>query len=138
MGCFLTKTLTQKRFFTAPPKKLYEFYMNKKLHALLTGDNAKISKKVGSNFSAFDGGIKGKILLLKPREMIVHTWRGCDWKKSEKDSIFILIFREVKKSVTELQMIHANIPEKYVKDIREGWNDYYWKKWREYINSNMR
>jgi hypothetical protein len=33
-------------------------------------------------------------------------------------------------------MIHANIPGKYVKDIREGWNEYYWKKWREYINSH--
>ena len=59
--------------------------------------------------------------------MIIQTWRGCDWKKSEKDSIFILKFKEIKKEVTELQMIHANMPEEYLKDIREGWNYYYWK-----------
>jgi hypothetical protein len=31
-------------------------------------------------------------------------------------------------------MVHANIPKRYVKGIKSGWNDFYWKPWKVYLS----
>ena len=74
-------TIKQKMKFDLPANKLFKFYMDEKMHAEITGDKAKISKEIGSNFSAGGKYIKGKMLHVKPNKMIVQTWRGSDWDK---------------------------------------------------------
>ncbi len=34
---------------------------------------------------------------------------------------------------TELEMIHANVPEHDADAVKKGWNDYYWSQWKAYI-----
>jgi len=34
-----------------------------------------------------------------------------------------------------IHMTHANIPDKQVAGIKSGWNDYYWKPWKELLAS---
>ncbi len=127
------KTLTQKVVFkNATPEQLYELYMDAKLHSLVTGAPAKITKKEGTTFSAHGNYIKGKNFHLKPGKLIVQSWRGTDWKKSDLDSIFMLQF-EKKGSDAVLNMVHANVPEDQADGIKSGWADYYWTPWKQHL-----
>ena len=62
-------TIKQKMKFDLPANKLFKFYMDEKMHAEITGDKAKISKEIGSNFSAGRKYIKGKMLCVKANKM---------------------------------------------------------------------
>jgi len=125
-------TIKQKVKFSLPPKKLYKFYMDSKLHTELIGSKAVVSSEAGSRFSAFGGDLKGKMLDAKNGKMIIQTWRASNWDKDVLDSILILIFNEIETG-TELEMIHANVPDFETTGVKEGWNSYYWKPWKAYI-----
>jgi hypothetical protein len=64
--------------------------------------------------------------------MIVQTWRGSNWKKSEGDSILILTFNKVSGG-GRINLVHANVPDRDYAGINRGWNKYYWKPWRAYL-----
>ena len=66
--------------------------------------------------------------------MIVQSWRSGDFKPGDLDSTFILQF-EKKGKDTLIHMVHANVPDHAYKGIKSGWNDYYWKPWKKYLNS---
>jgi len=125
-------TIKQKVKFSLPPNKLYRFYMDSKLHSELIGSKVVVSSEIGSNFSAFNGDLKGKMLYIKSNKIIAQTWRGHSWGKDQLDSILILVFNEA-ESGTELEMIHANVPEEEAEGIKKGWSEYYWTPWRNYI-----
>ncbi len=126
----MPKTITQKILFkNVSPKVLYELYINSKKHALSTGADAKIVAKTGGSFSAHDGYITGKILLLEKNKLIVQTWRGSDWDKEEENSIFILLI-EPKDKDSIVHVTHANLPEKHAASIDKGWHSFYWKPWK--------
>jgi len=92
----------------------------------------RVSSEPGSVFSAYGGDLRGKMLHVVRNKIIVQTWRGSDWDKKEMDSILTLVFNERDKG-TELEMVHTNVPERFAADIREGWNEYYWKPWKIHI-----
>ena len=127
------KTLTQKVVFkNTTPEELYEMYMDSKMHSMLTGDTAKITKKEGASYTAYGDYIKGKNLQLIPGKLIVQSWRGIDWKKSDMDSVFMLAL-EKKGNDAVLNMVHANIPDDQAEGIKDGWNDYYWTPWKAHL-----
>lgn len=127
------KTLTQKVLFKdTTPQQLYELYMDAKLHTAVTGDIAKITKKEGAAYSAFGSYISGKNLKLIPGKLIVQTWRGSDWKKSDLDSIFIIQLEKNGKDAI-LNMVHTNLPDDQAADIKSGWADYYWTSWKAHL-----
>jgi activator of HSP90 ATPase len=127
------KTLTQKVVFkNTTAEQLYDLYMDAKLHSLVTGDTAKITKKEGASFSAYGDYIEGKNLQLVPGKLIVQSWRGKDFKKSDMDSTFILQF-EKKGNDAILYMVHANVPDAEADGIKTGWTDFYWTPWKAYL-----
>lgn len=130
-------TIKQKITFPVSAKKLYDFYMKEDLHAEITGTKVRVEKVVGSAFSAGDGYIKGKILHLKPKRMIAQTWRGQDWNREDMDSILVLTFIQVDDHTTQLEMVHANVPEEQADGIRKSWHEHYWKPWKRYIARNI-
>ena len=50
-----TATIRQVHFMPAPPKKVYEAYMDAKKHAIFTGGKAAIDARVGGKFSVWGG-----------------------------------------------------------------------------------
>ena len=128
----MPKTIQQTVKFKVKPEKLYDIYMDSKMHSDAIGAPVKISKKVGGAFSSHGKYIIGKNLVLVPKKMIVQTWRGSDWTKKDLDSILTLTFNKVAGG-SELVMVHNNVPDKHAKGITGGWNDYYWKLWKLYV-----
>lgn len=120
-----TKTIKQGGMFAASPQRIYKILMDSKLHSKVTGDAAKISKKVGGKFSAFSGYATGKNLVLQSGKKIVQTWRASDWPKGATSKITFL-FKKAKNG-TKLMFTNQGVPEKFAKSIASGWKTYYWQ-----------
>ena len=66
-----TRTLEQTVTFKVSPTDVYEMIMDSRKHTSLSGEKAKISRKVGGSFTAWNGHISGFNLVLTPGEKIV-------------------------------------------------------------------
>ena len=128
----MSKIIQQTVTFSAPPDKLYDLYMNQKLHAAITGHPVTISRIAGTRFRAFGGMVLGKTLHVVPKRLIIQSWRGKDWKSEDIDSTLIIRFLP-DKAGGRFELTHVNVPEYDYNDVTEGWEKYYWKPWREYL-----
>jgi activator of HSP90 ATPase len=129
----MPKNIVQKVVFkNTTPKALYDLYMDAKKHSLVTAAPAKISAKVGAKFSAHGSYITGKNLQLIKDKLIVQSWRGSDWDKSDADSTFIIQLESKGKDVI-LEAFHINLPDKQAKSIDGGWYTFYWEPWKKYL-----
>ncbi len=129
----MAKTILQTVLFkNTTASILYNFYMDAKQHSLVTGAPAKIQKKEGARFSAYGNYCFGKNLQLVPGKLIVQSWIANDWDMAEPESTFILLF-EQKDNDAVVYMTHANVPEWQYKSIKQGWNEFYWKPWKQFL-----
>lgn len=128
----MVKTIVQQVKFKAAPEKLYDIYTDSKKHAAAVGSPAKVGKKPGSDFMAWDGYITGKILSTVPKSFVAQTWRASSWGKSDPDSFLILHFEKAKGG-SRLTMIHAGVPDNHYADLNSGWYESYWDLWKAYL-----
>lgn len=131
------KTIQQTVKFSVAPGKLFDIYLDSKKHAAAVKSQAAISRRVGGSFRIFGGALQGKNLAIVPKRMIVQTWRGSDWTRSEGDSILILTFGKVSGG-GRINLVHANVPERHYAGINRGWKKYYWTPWRAYLKRRRR
>jgi activator of HSP90 ATPase len=121
-------------YHNTTPAMLYELFMDSDKHSAATGAPAKISRKVGGKWSAFDGMICGKNLALFPSQMIVQTWRSTSWKKVDHDSILVVRFEKYHTGA-RVELAHIGVPEYDHKGVTQGWKKYYWEPWKKYLNA---
>ena len=124
-------------FAKVTPADLYELFMDSEKHSAATGGPAKISRKVGEKWSAFDGMIVGKNLALVPNRMIVQTWRSTAWKEADLDSILVVCFEKYYTGAA-VHLTHVRVPPYDRKGVTQGWVNYYWKPWKEYFKARKR
>src|SRR5262245_33755349 len=118
----------------APPEKLFDGYLNSRTHSAITGDKAVISAKANSRFSAFDGMLLGRTILVIPKRLIVQNWRSSGWKKSDPDSILVLAFSKGRRKGTgRIDLLHLDVPAHDFDGVTQGWRQYYWTPWRAYL-----
>jgi uncharacterized protein YndB with AHSA1/START domain len=131
----MPRTIAHTVTFASSPERLFDIYMAPAQHGAAIGSTATVSRKPGSPFAAFDGMLRGRMLAVVPKRLIVQTWRGSDWRKSEADSILILAFGKAGRG-GQITLVHANVPERHVAGISKGWRTYYWTRWREYLKGD--
>jgi activator of HSP90 ATPase len=131
----MTPAIQQRVTFRTSPKMLFEMYLDSKKHSAATGAPAKLSRKVGGNWTAHHDQIGGKNLLLIPGRMIVQAWRAAHWKKDDL-SVLVLKFSKV-PSGARVDLVHASVPMYDHKGVREGWVKYYWKPWKKYLSKKI-
>ena len=101
--------------------------MDSKLHSQFTGTKAKISREVGGKFTAYDGAIVGRNLKLVPDKLIVQEWY-CQTEGWPQGHYSKLAFKLSKADTgCLLEMVQEGVPKAAIKDITQGWKDYYWK-----------
>ncbi len=120
--------------FKVEPSEVYETLMNSEKHSKFTGTEAKISKRVGGKFLAYDRWIEGENLELIENKKIVQKWRADDWPKGHY-SIVTFELRKIREG-TELIFTQTDVPDEFYEDVSEGWEEYYWKKMAEYFENN--
>ncbi len=131
----MATTILQKIVFkNTTVETLYNLYMDAKKHSDVIMAPVNIQNKEGASFTAYDDYITGKNLQLIPGKLIVQSWWASDWNEKETISTFILLLEQKGKDAIA-NMTHANVPDEQYNSIKEGWDQFYWKPWKEYLKA---
>ena len=133
----MTKTIQQSVRLPASPNELFETYLDSKKHSAATGGKARMSGKPGGTFTAWNGQLRGRNLLIVPNRLIVQAWRATHWKTGDPDSILILRFSKAPGG-GQIDLVHVNVPAYDHKGVRMGWPKYYWEPWKKYLARKKR
>ena len=114
----------QSVLLRATPHEVYEALMDSKKHTEFTRSPAIIDRKVGGEFSTFDGWASGTTLELIPDKKIVQKWRAADWPQGHYSTVTFELSAEGQE--TTLVFTQAGIPEDLYEDLESGWVEFYW------------
>ena len=106
--------------------------MDSRKHARFTGAPARISRKPGGTFSAYDGHITGVNIELVPDTRIVQAWRGSDWPEGWY-SLVVFSLKTV-KGRARLDFTQIGVPATEYKGIYAGLGEYYWEPMKVMFN----
>ncbi len=129
----MPKTIHQSATLPASAEILYDMYLDPAAHEAITGYPVTISHEPGSAFRAFDDMLSGKTLYTIPKRIIVQSWRGNHWKPEDIDSTLILTFWP-KGDSGRIELVHVNVADHDYEEVNKGWENYYWKPWREHLD----
>jgi activator of HSP90 ATPase len=115
----------------APPEKIYKAWLSSAGHAAMTGGSAKVSAKLGAEFEAWDGYIRGKNLILEPGKRIVQSWRTTEFSAEEKDSQIEVTFEKAGAG-TKIIIHHTGLPA-HGMEYKQGWVDNYFEPMKKYF-----
>lgn len=117
--------------FPVSPDVLYAAWLDSQSHTAMTGGEARVSDQVGETFTAWNGYIHGRNLILEPNQRIVQAWRTAEFVGDEADSHLEITLIPVDGG-TRLTLHHANLPAHGMK-YREGWVDAYFEPMAVYF-----
>jgi activator of HSP90 ATPase len=119
----------------APPAELFAMYLDPQAHASFTGGGRVMIQAVeGSEWSAFEGRIHGRILALTTGRQIVQSWRSFEWEEQDLDSVLILRFTAAAAG-TRLDLAQVGAPERLYDILVAGWPTRYWEPWRAHLKA---
>ena len=116
----------------ASPAEIYEAWLSTKGHTSMTGSPARVSRKVGGKFTAWDGYIRGQTLALEPDQRIVQAWRTSEFPDDAPDS-HLEVSLEKTKGGTRVRITHTDIPPGQAISYKQGWKDFYFKPMKEHF-----
>ncbi|HMD83322.1 MAG TPA: SRPBCC domain-containing protein [Terriglobia bacterium] len=128
----MTKPIVQSVAFKASPEELFAIFTESKKHSAATGAKASVSARAGAQWTAYDGMISGRNLVVVPGRMIVQAWRASHWKDSDLDSILIMNFSAAPRG-GRIDLVHAGVPQHDHQGVTKGWPQYYWNPWKAYL-----
>ncbi len=129
----ILKVVQQSVELPAAPGDLYAMYLDSAAHAAFTGGGpAAISPVAGTEWSAFDGRIWGRLLALTPSRQIVQSWRSFEWQEAELDAVLVLTFTAASAGA-RLDLVQVGVPDRLYDTLVSGWPVRYWQPWRAYL-----
>lgn len=110
--------------FKISAEELFSAWLDTHKHSAMTGSLAKMSKKIGNKFEAWDGYITGENIDIEQNKRVVQSWRTSDFPPGNKNSRLEILFEEG-KGKTKITLIHTDIPKGQGKNYKKGWKDFY-------------
>ena len=114
-------TIQQTFEMNATAEEVFEALVNSEIIQIWSQDEAKMSDQVGGSFMLWGGQMFGTNLEVVKNKKLVQEWCYDQWDAPSK--VTFTIKTKGKKTVVEL--LHEDVPERSLKSITEGWNDYY-------------
>jgi uncharacterized protein YndB with AHSA1/START domain len=116
----------------ATPQAIFEAWMSSEGHGEMTGGTAEIDPRVGGAFTAWDGYITGRTLVLEPGRRIVQAWRTSEFQPADHDSELEVLLEKVPEGA-KITLHHSQIPDGQ-SGYEQGWRDNYFDPMREYFS----
>lgn len=116
----------------ATPEAVYDAWLDSAAHSAMTGGAAKIARRAGGAYSAWDGYITGKTLELIPGKRIVQSWRTSEFAASDPDST-ITVELAPTETGARLTLIHSGVPDGQTSYEKGGWQDFYFTPMKAYF-----
>lgn len=129
-----TETIRVSGLVPATPKRIFEAWLDSKEHSRFTGGKATIEGTVGTRFTAWNGYIEGKNLVLEPGKRIVQSWRTKDFPEDAEDSRLEVVFEGRVAGETQISFLHSGIPAGQGHQYEEGWVSKYLTPMRRYFH----
>jgi len=130
----MTRAFTVSAVVPAAPKEVYDAWLNGRAHAQMTGSSsATASTKVGGKFTAWDGYISGRNLILVPSRRIVQSWRTTEFTDADEDSKIEVTLAKTARG-TKVTLHHSGVPKTH-KGYRSGWGDHYFAPMKAYFGA---
>ena len=131
-----TKTIRQTVTFSASPDVVYRTLLTTRGHAAFTGAPAKISSKVGGEFTAWGDYIHGVNVELVPGKKIVQEWRPTeeDWPEDYYSRVTFEF--EPIGGGTRLRFTHSGVPAAHAGHLAAGWKESYWEPLEKYLKAH--
>lgn len=85
------------------------------------GGPAEMDLKAGGKFLIWGGDIFGINTKVEPPRLLEQDWQYEGWAKPSK----VVFELSGKSGETTLKLTHANVPAEEVKNIDDGWDEYY-------------
>ncbi len=127
----MSNPIHQTVTYKTSPHAVYEALMDSKQHAAFSGGEARISREVGGEISAYDGYISGKNLELVPDRKIVQSWRAVDWPEGHYSTVTFLLAPV--EDGTRLDFTHTDVPDGTEAEFEQGWIDNYWEPMKKLL-----
>jgi len=122
-------SIKQTYSINAPIEKVWTALVNPKDIEGWGAGPAKMSEKVGFNFSLWGGDIYGKNIKVEKNKLLVQQWYGGKWNRPS-----IATFSLTQKGkVTKVVLKHEGVPKIDYKNIDQGWKDYYLNPIKDYL-----
>jgi activator of HSP90 ATPase len=117
-------TIHQEVTFSAAPSRVYEFLVDSKRFAEVTGAPASGDSNEGSAFSIFGGHVSGRHVELVPERRVVQAWRAKTWP----EGLYSVVRFELvpSGSGTKLVFDHDAFPDDMRDHLAQGWQSNYW------------
>jgi hypothetical protein len=107
------KTIVLAQSFPFPPMKVLKRYLDKKVYKSAFDDKVRIEDERGGTYRI--GVRRGKILLYRKTQMIVHTLRYDGWGPATPDAVVVVLASQKGKR-TNLRVSLIDLPD----DAAEG------------------
>jgi uncharacterized protein YndB with AHSA1/START domain len=118
----------------AAPTTLYYAWLSPEQHSAMTnGAAAKIDPTVGAKFTALNGTVSGKLVILDLGRRLVMAWRTAEFPRDAHDSR-VEIHLEALGGSTRVTLIQTEIPEGLGEKVRAIWNDEYFGPMRNFFS----
>ena len=132
-----TTEFKQRRIINASPQEVYDAFVSGRKHSEFTGARATSLQRVGGKFTAWDGYVTGKYLVLQKGKRIAQEWKTTEWPRGYAPSHVELILNEHPKG-TEVLLTHSNVPAHQAAQYRKGWIERYWERLSKYFSEQPR
>ncbi|MBI3984661.1 MAG: SRPBCC domain-containing protein [Candidatus Levybacteria bacterium] len=112
-----------KKFYeiNAPIDKVWDGLINPDSINKWGGGPSRMNDEEGFEFKLWGGDVFGKNIKVIKEKLLTQEWFGGDW---DKPSIVTFNLKTA-NGKTVVELIHTDVPDKEVKDIEQGWGDYY-------------
>ncbi len=125
------KAIRQTYHIKASTEEVWRALVDPKYIEGWGGGPAKMSDKVGSQFSLWGGDVYGKNIEVIPGKLLVQEWFGGKWNKPSIATFEL----SSKNEQTTIEFTHVDVPESEYKDIEQGWKDYYLGPLKDYLEN---
>lgn len=118
------------------PERVYRAWLDGYEHSRFTGSPAKIDARVGGEYTAFNGYISGKTLVMTPYDRIVQTWRTTDLKPGSPDMQIELALEPTCLGAL-VTLTHSGVPDGMSAEYLQGWEDHYFRPLVKYFEEQV-
>ncbi|MCB0737826.1 MAG: SRPBCC domain-containing protein [Bacteroidetes bacterium] len=114
------KTLRKTYAINASAHIVRQMLLNKEQIENWSGASAEMNLQENASFSLWDGDIHGINLFIGENELVQH------WKEAKWEHFSTVVFYWIESDgITELTLIHTEIPNKAFDGINQGWDQFY-------------
>lgn len=122
----MTESINLSVDLPVSPERVYRAWLDGYEHSQFTGSTTMIDSRPGGAFTARDGYVKGKILVMTPFSHIVQDWRTGDFPSESPDSR-VDIKLEPTCLGAQLTLTQTGIPDGHARQSMGDWVEHYFK-----------